>query len=243
MNKVISTGYDNILEQLESKIGYTFRDKGKLLLAITHSSYANEKRHEALQSNERIEFLGDAVLNIVISEYIYNHFSGLPEGEMTKLRASIVCESSLTRCAAKINLGDYLLLGKGEENTGGRSRPSILSDAFEAVIGAIFLDGGITEAGNFVLRIMGDMLKDLKNNATFVDYKTEFQEVVQKNGEQRIVYRIVDEKGPDHDKVFVVELLLNNVALGRGEGKSKKEAEQNAAKAALVKLQVERIEK
>jgi len=242
MNKDNLNGYSEIIEGLESKTGYTFKDKSKLLLAVTHSSYANEKRHEALQSNERIEFLGDAVLNIITSEYIYNHFTQLPEGEMTKLRASIVCESSLTKCAAKISLGDYLLLGKGEEHTGGRTRPSILSDAFEALIGAIFLDGGIKEAGDFVLKIMNDMLKDLKNNDTFIDYKTEFQEIVQKSGEQKIVYRIVEEKGPDHNKIFVAELSLNNTALGRGEGRSKKEAEQNAAKAALAKLQGEKIE-
>jgi ribonuclease-3 len=242
MSKNNLSGHASIIEELESKIGYTFKDKRKLLLAITHSSYANEKRNEALQSNERIEFLGDAVLNIVTSEYIYNHFSQLPEGEMTKLRASIVCESSLAKCAVRINLGDYLLLGKGEEHTGGRSRPSILSDAFEALIGAIFLDGGIKEAGNFVLKIMNDMLKDLKNNDTFTDYKTEFQEIVQKGGEQKISYHIIEEKGPDHNKLFVVELSLNNRALGTGEGKSKKEAEQNAAKAALIKLQGESIE-
>lgn len=242
MSKDNLNGHADVISELESKIKYTFKDKRKLLLAITHSSYANEKRSEGLHSNERIEFLGDAVLNIVTSEYIYNHFPKLPEGEMTKLRASIVCESSLMKCAVKIELGNYLLLGRGEENTGGRLRPSILSDAFEALIGAIFLDGGIKEAGDFILKIMNEMLLNLNNSDTFIDYKTEFQEFIQKNGEQRILYRTVEEKGPDHDKSFVVELSVNNKALGKGEGKSKKEAEQNAAKDALGRLQVENIE-
>lgn len=226
------------MKLLESVINYTFKDSKKLLLALTHSSFANEKKIEGLASNERLEFLGDAVLNIVTSEYIYNNFPALPEGEMTKTRASIVCEASLMKCANKILLGNFLLLGKGEENTGGRTRTSILSDAFEALIGAIYLDGGLKEAGNFIFRAMEELFGDLNSSEVFIDYKTQFQEIIQKTSEQKISYQILDEKGPDHDKVFVAQLSAGNRIYGTGEGKSKKEAEQNAAKAALGKMQV-----
>jgi ribonuclease III len=231
---------DNIqnLNELESIIGYTFKDRMYLLLALTHSSYANEKRVEGLNSNERLEFLGDSVLNIVTSEFIYKNFPALPEGEMTKTRASIVCEGSLMICASKIMLGNHILLGRGEENTGGRSRTSILSDAFEALIGAIYLDGGLNEAASFIHRSMSELFNDSGNSEIFVDYKTQLQEIIQKSGEQKVNYRIIEEKGPDHNKQFVAQISVGDVVLGRGEGKSKKEAEQNAAKAALNKLQV-----
>lgn len=229
-----------ILKELEAVIHYTFKDKSNLLLALTHSSFANEKRNLGRTSNERIEFLGDAVLNIVTSEYIYRNFPNLPEGEMTKTRAAIVCESSLMKCACQISLGKYLFLGKGEENTGGRSRTSILSDAFEALIGAIFLDGGLTEAKNFIFGAMKEYLQDFHNSELFTDYKTQFQEHIQKKGEQRISYKILEEKGPDHNKIFVAQVNVGDEVLGTGEGRNKKEAEQHAAKAALDKLQVQK---
>ena len=223
-------------KKLEDEIKYDFKDKRKLLLAITHSSYANEKKGEGLSSNERLEFLGDAVLNIITSDYIYKNYPALPEGELTKTRASIVCEDSLMKCARKIGLGYYLLLGKGEENTGGRARTSILSDAFEALIGAIYLDGGLEKAAEFIHGAMKDIYENINSCKVFVDYKTQFQEAVQKSGEQKIVYKILAEKGPDHNKVFDVQLSVGDKIYGTGEGKSKKEAEQNAAMAALGKL-------
>ncbi len=227
---------DERLKELESVIHYTFSDTKKLLLALTHSSYANEKRSDGLCSNERLEFLGDAVLNIVTSDYIYRNFPSLPEGELTKIRAAIVCEGSLMKCANRIGLGNYLSLGKGEENTGGRTRTSILSDAFEALIGAIYLDGGLQQASGFIFSTMNELFRDISTNELFNDYKTQFQEFVQKKGDQKISYRILEEKGPDHDKVFVVQVFVGDKALGIGEGKSKKEAEQIAAKAALGNL-------
>lgn len=231
---------NNRLSELEEKIGYTFCDKGKLLLALTHSSYANERKAEGFVSNERLEFLGDSVLNIITSDYIYKNHPELPEGEMTKTRAAIVCEASLMKCAGKIDLGNYLYLGKGEENTGGRRRTSILSDAFEALIGAIYLDGGITNAGGFILRSMKDIYGDINSSETFKDYKTQFQEIIQKLSEQHISYRIIDEKGPDHAKVFVSELLVGEKTYGTGEGRTKKEAEQNAARAAMDRMTVKK---
>lgn len=231
------------IKELESVIGYTFADKRKLLLALTHSSYSNEKKGEGLSSNERLEFLGDAVLNIVTSTYIYRNFPNLPEGEMTKTRASIVCEGSLMKCATKISLGKFLLLGKGEENTGGRTRTSILSDAFEALIGAIYLDAGLAEAGSFISRAMKELLGDSNSSEVFVDYKTRFQEIMQKSSDRKIVYQILDEKGPDHDKSFIVQLSVGSRVFGTGKGKSKKEAEQNAAKEALNKMQVKENER
>jgi len=238
MEKRPVSDVSEILREAQKVIGYTFIDKNKLLDALTHSSFANEKKNKGRCSNERLEFLGDAVLNIVTSEYIYLNFPDLPEGEMTKMRAAIVCESSLKKCAVQISLGDFLFLGKGEENTGGRMRASILSDAFEALIGAVYLDGGLAEAKKFIYRTMNDYLNDIQNNGLFVDYKTQLQEQIQKNGSQRISYHILDEKGPDHDKTFVAQIKVEDEILGIGEGRSKKEAEQNAAKAALEKLKV-----
>ncbi len=226
----------NSIEILESIINYVYRDKNHLVLALTHSSYANENKGEGLSSNERLEFLGDAVLNIVISDYIYTNLTSLAEGEMTKARASIVCEPSLAKCAGSMQLGKYLLLGKGEEYTGGRTRISILSDAFEAIIGSIYLDGGMEKAKSFILNTMKDIITSSFNGASFVDYKTQLQEIIQKTGDQKIQYEILEEKGPDHNKLFTVQVKVADKILGQGEGKSKKEAEQNAAGAAIGKL-------
>ncbi len=234
---MIKREFINNMAALESVLNYTYNENNHLILAMTHSSYANENKHERLHSNERLEFLGDAVLNIIISDFIYKTYPSLAEGELTKARASIVCEPSLAKCANTLELGKYLMLGKGEENTGGRTRISILSDAFEAVIGSIYIDGGMEKAREFVLSVMKETIKSAINGASFIDYKTQLQEAVQKMGDQKIQYEIVEEKGPDHNKLFAVQVKIADKAMGYGEGKSKKEAEQNAASMALVKLQ------
>jgi ribonuclease-3 len=225
----------NNIGELENKIDYVFKNKQNLILALTHSSFANESRKEKLASNERLEFLGDAVLNIVISEMIYLQHNKLNEGEMTKVRANIVCESSLVKCANDIQLGEYLLLGKGEETTGGRTRASILSDALESLIGAIYLDGGIESARKFISTTMKHLLEDSVSGVIFLDYKTQLQELIQKSGEHKISYEVLKEKGPDHNKLFVSQVVIDEKVMGTGEGRSKKEAEQKAAKAALKK--------
>ncbi|MDE6519728.1 MAG: ribonuclease III [Ruminococcus sp.] len=221
----------NSIEKLEEIIGYKFNDKHLINHALTHSSYANERKI-ASGSNERLEFLGDSVLSIVVSEYLYTNLKNVAEGDLTKLRASLVCEKSLHVFAKEIHLGDFLMLGKGEENTGGRERPSILADAFEAVIAAIYLDGGMESAKKHILRFMP---KDIEHTAKFAfkDFKTVLQEVVQKNPEEKVEYNLIGEEGPDHNKRFVVEVMLNYQVIGRGKGRSKKEAEQLAAKEAL----------
>ncbi len=219
------------MESGEIKLGYHFKNQSLLVRALTHSSHANEMRLPE-GSNERLEFLGDAVLSVVVSEYIFKHFSHLPEGELTKLRASLVCEKALCEFAASIRLGDYLLLGRGEAQTGGRTRPSILADAFEAVIAAIYLDGGLVPVRNFVLRFVKNELSHMED-APFTDYKTMLQEIIQKNPEEKLRYVLRGESGPDHDKRFVVEVRLNSNVVGNGEGRSKKDAEQQAAKQAL----------
>lgn len=221
------------LTDLQNKISYDFNDIQNLVLALTHSSYANENKNEKLHSNERLEFLGDAVLNIIISDKLYKDYPKLSEGEMTKARATIVCEQSLVKCAHDIELGRYLLLGKGEENTGGRSRISILSDAFEALIGSIYIDGGFVKARNFVLSRLGRLIDDAIKGLISIDYKTQLQEKVQKDGEIKISYEILDEKGPDHNKIFISQVRIGDRIMGKGEGRSKKEAEQSAARAAL----------
>lgn len=197
---------------------------------MTHSSYANEMRHQ-VRYNERQEFLGDAVLSIIVSDYLFNNYT-VPEGDLTKLRAALVCERSLDVMANKIGLGDYLRLGHGEEMTGGRTRPSIIADAFEALIAAIYLDSGIESAREFVLPFVIEMLEH-EDSLSFKDYKTILQEIIQQNPEEKLVYKLVGEKGPDHDKRFVVEVLLNSNVIGKGQGRSKKTAEQMAAKEAL----------
>ena len=218
------------LKELQKKIRYDFKDEKWLEVAMTHSSYANEMKHN-IQYNERLEFLGDAVLSIIVSDYLFNNYSS-QEGDLTKLRAAIVCEKSLDVMARSIDLGKHLDLGKGEELTGGRQRPSILADAFEALISAIYKDGGIDPAREFVLPFVKEMLAN-EERLSFKDYKTILQEIVQQNPEEKLSYCLVGEKGPDHDKRFLVEVRLNSNVIGTGEGRSKKTAEQMAAKEAL----------
>ena len=218
------------IEEFEEIIGYRFKNKDLLEQALSHSSYANEKKRHG-GSNERLEFLGDSVLSIVVSDYLYKNIN-VPEGDLTKMRASLVCEKSLFVFAKEIHLGEFILLGKGEENTGGRERPSILSDAFEAVIAAIYLDSGIEPAAKHILRFMPEDIKRTKK-PVLSDFKTLLQEVVQKNPEEKVEYVLIGEEGPDHNKRFVVEVCLNSQVIGKGKGRSKKEAEQLAAKEAL----------
>ena len=215
------------MKQLEKNIGYHFRDKNLLKTAVTHSSFANENRG-GLAYNERLEFLGDAVLQLITSEKLFKENPDMPEGRMSKQRAALVCEDALAGYSREINLGDFMLLGKGEEATGGRNRPSILADAFEALTGAIFLDSGMDNAKRFVRRFLDAAHTSLK------DYKTLLQEIIQKNPGERLSYVVIGESGPDHDKVFNVEVHLNSNVIGKGTGKSKKQAEQAAAKEALA---------
>ena len=221
------------IELFEQKINYEFKNKEYILEALTHSSYSNENKNYPF--NERLEFLGDSVLSIVISDYLFKKETKLPEGELTKIRANIVCEESLSEVSKNIHLGKYMLLGKGEEATGGRERISILADALEAVIAAIYLDGGIKCAREFILTNMEKIINDSIKGKIFRDYKTCLQEVLQSNGENNIWYKLIEEKGPDHNKRFVMEVGINDIVLGVGEGKSKKDAEQVAAKCALDK--------
>jgi len=220
------------MKSFESKIGYIFRDKSLLSLALTHTSYANEAKRNK-NHNERLEFLGDSVLSIIVSEYLYKNLSHMPEGELSKTRAALVCEKSLAGFAREIDLGEYLLLGKGEAVNGGKERDSILSDAFEAVIAAMYLDGGIETAREFVLSFVSKNVDKHNVSSPFVDYKTLLQEIIQQNKEEKVEYVVVDESGPAHDKSFAVEVHLNSNVIGRGTGKSKKIAEQLAAKEAL----------
>ena len=217
------------MEGLQDRIGYRFRDPSLLERALTHSSYANECKQKT-ECNERMEFLGDAVLSIIVADHIFHKFH-LAEGDLTKIRASLVCEKSLFEFARKIDLGSELLLGHGEEQTGGRERPSVVSDAFEALIAAIYLDGGLEKAAQFVLPFVEEDL--CHEEAPFVDYKTRLQEIIQKNPEERVEYVLVSAQGPDHDKKFVVEVHLNSNVIGRGVSRSKKGAEQAAAQEAL----------
>lgn len=225
------------LEEFERKISYTFSDKNLLILALTHSSYANEIKKGSHENNERLEFLGDAVLDMAVSEYMYRHFPKMPEGELTKLRAAVVCESSLAELSGRLGIGRSMLLGKGEESTGGRTRDSILADAFEAIIGAICIDGGVNAAIEYVMHFMVDCIEHTKSTFRSLDCKTHLQEVIQKISKIPLHYAIVDEHGPDHNKVFVAEVTHDGRVLGRGSGKSKKEAEQNAANNALEQME------
>ncbi|MCH5320807.1 MAG: ribonuclease III [Eubacterium sp.] len=219
------------MEALESKINYKFKNRSYLIEALTHSSYANEYSRN-LKSNERLEFLGDTVLSLISGQYLFENYPDMPEGELTKLKASLVCTNSLMGFAKQINLGDYLFLGKGEKMTGGAKRPSILEDAFESLIAAIYLDGGLETARSFVLSFLKPALEN--HRTSFKDYKTILQEVIQQNPDQSVNYVFVGESGPDHNKVFEAEVRLNSNAIGRGKGKSKKSAEQAAAKEALI---------
>lgn len=218
---------------LEKKIGYQFQDFDLLVQAMTHSSYANEHRMERIHNNERLEFLGDAVLEVISSEFLFHRFPEKPEGELTKKRASLVCEPALAFCGREMEIGEFLLLGKGEDNTGGRHRESIVSDAVEALIGAIYLDGGFANAKDFIL---GHILNDMENKQLFYDSKTTLQEIVQGRYEQDVTYVLVKEEGPDHNKTFTAEAYLGDQKLGEGSGRTKKAAEQQAAYHAILLL-------
>lgn len=224
----------NALKEFQEIIGYRFTDDSYLRIALTHSSYANESRSKNVQYNERLEFLGDSVLGLIVSRYIFENFPQLPEGKLTKMRAAVVCERSLWECAVNIDLGKYLILGHGEERMGGRTRMSILADAFEALIAAIYLDSGIETVREWVLGQLHETIIAASRGKMFKDYKTEFQEVVQQNGDVDIRYEVIGENGPDHNKTFVVEVYLNGEMMGCGEGTSKKKAEQQAAQNALI---------
>ena len=223
-----------MIKDLEQAIGYRFQNITLLQNALTHSSYANERWHNSLLSNERLEFLGDSILGMVVAEYLYKQFPDRPEGELTKMRADMVCETSLAAIAEKIGLGQHLLLGHGEDRLGGRSRASILADAVESVIAASFLDGGMAAAKSFIDKfVLTNVPVKRMHNA---DYKTALQELVQQKKNQVLTYVLTGESGPDHDKVFCVEVLLNDVPIGTGAGSSKKRAEQAAAQSALEAL-------
>ncbi|MCU6747572.1 ribonuclease III [Faecalicatena acetigenes] len=225
------------LRKLEKQIGYKFHDFSLLECAMMHSSYTNEKHMEKYLCNERLEFLGDAVLELVSSEYLFLNEPKVSEGKLTKTRASMVCEPALAFCAREIGLGEYLLLGRGEEATGGRQRESITSDAMEALIGAIYLDGGFTNAKEFVHRFI---LTDLENKKLFYDSKTILQEIVQAQADEKICYQLVKEEGPDHNKSFFVEVKIGTKVFGIGEGRTKKAAEQKAAYEAILRMKKEK---
>lgn len=221
------------LETLEKRIGYTFRDKALLVRALTHSSYTNEARSAKVENYERTEFLGDAVLELVSSEFLFKQHPLVPEGELTKMRAAMVCEPSLAFCAKDLELGEFMRLGKGEERTGGRHRDSITSDAMEAVIGAIYLDGGMAPAKDFIYRFI---LSDLEDKQLFYDSKSNLQEIIQGQMHREFTYRLVGEEGPEHDRIYTTEVILGSECLGRGSGRTKKAAEQQAAYQALLRL-------
>lgn len=225
----MASGY--ALGDLEKKIEYVFENKSLLKQALTHSSYANEQKIRKNGDYERLEFLGDAVLELIASEYLFQTNPDMPEGKLTKLRSSVVCEPALAQCAKDIDLGSYMLLGKGEEATGGRFRESITSDVMEALIGALYLDGGFKIAHDFVHKFI---LSDLENRILFYDSKTVLQEIIQTKPNQKLVYELIEEKGPDHDKEFSVEAILNGKKVGAGRGKTKKAAEQKAAYEAIL---------
>ncbi|MBR9937182.1 ribonuclease III [Oscillospiraceae bacterium Marseille-Q3528] len=220
-------------KEIEHRIGYTFHNPALLEKALTHSSYSNEHRLGKLNNNERLEFLGDAVLEVVSSEFLYKKYPERPEGELTKQRASMVCEQTLALCARDLELGSYLLLGRGEDMTGGRERASVTSDAMEAMIGAIYLDGGFANAKEYIDRFI---LNDIENKQLFFDSKTILQEIVQGEMECEPVYELTGEEGPNHNKKFTVQVLIREQVYGTGSGRTKKAAEQEAAYAALLKL-------
>ena len=214
-----------MIKDLEAVIGYRFRNISLLQNALTHSSYANERWHNSLLSNERLEFLGDSILGMVVADHLYRNHPDLPEGDLTRIRAALVCEQSLHEVAQKLNLGSYLKLGKGEEAGGGRHRPSILADATEAVFAAVYLDGGITAASELIHRVLLDVEREEVVEERRRDYKTLLQERIQRKAGQELTYCMVREEGPDHAKTFVTEVQLNGTAIGEGSGHSKKESE------------------
>jgi ribonuclease-3 len=233
---ILQTIPDYILKsvrELEKKIGYEYNNKQYAVNALVHSSWSNEHQDMVFDNNERLEFLGDAILEFVLSLMLYNDEKHLSEGEMSKMRALIVCESSLCECARKLGIGELILLGRGEEANGGRSRPSILSDAMEAIIGSIYLDSGIQEAERFIRNILFDTYNLAVTGKLFMDYKTALQEELQKSGDAKIRYKVLEATGPDHSKIFKVAVYNDAKIIGTGTGKSKKDAEQMAAKAAL----------
>ena len=223
------------LRELEEKIGYHFKEPIYIMTALTHSSYANEHKGEC-KCNERLEFLGDSVLGVVVAYYLFKHRPDLPEGDLTKIRSSLVCEKALCGYSKQMGVGEYLRLSHGEQNSGGRTRPSILADAFEAIIAAVYMDAGeengMEEAKKFILKYVLPALKSAKPKA-FRDFKTALQEIIQQNPEERLEYILTGESGPDHNKHFTVEVHLNSNVIGKGGGRSKKEAEQQAAREAL----------
>lgn len=224
------------IKAIETEIGYTFKNKQLLIRALTHSSYSNENKKDKFKNNERLEFLGDSVLGVIVSEYIFNQYATLEEGQLTKIRAKIVCEASLGSAARTLKLGDYMQFGRGEELTGGRTRTSILSDAFEALIAAIYLDGGMEYAKPFVIKQLECIIQDAVQGRLFVDYKTRLQEVIQVTKGNRIKYEIYKEEGLDHAKIFHTHVKLNDTVIGEGTGNSKKESEQAAAKEGLKRI-------
>ena len=226
------------MQELEKKLGYKFKNPALLSEALSHSSYANEHRAAKLNSNERLEFLGDSVLGFVTAEFLFTTHPELPEGDLTRIRAALVCEQSLYEVAtSQLDLGRYLKLGRGEEAGGGRHRTSILADATEAVFAAVYLDGGIEAAKSLIHRVLLDAVKEEAVEERRRDYKTALQELVQRQADQVLTYRMIGEHGPDHAKVFTAEVLLNGESIGSGSGHSKKEAEQSAARSALAKLE------
>ncbi len=226
------------LRKLERRINYKFKDVALLKKAMTHSSYANEKHLPKSQCNERLEYLGDAVLELVSSEFLFYEYPEKPEGELTKIRASMVCEPALAFCARDIELGEYLLLGKGEEATGGRKRESVTSDAMEALTGAIYVDGGFANAKEFIREFI---LKDLENKKLFFDSKTILQEIVQANFKEPLSYHLLGEEGPDHDKTFLTEVCIGKKRYGMGRGRTKKAAEMEAAYQSILRLREKNI--
>ena len=222
-----------LLKELQQKIDYQFKDENLLFTALTHSSYANEHKLHKIHHNERLEFLGDAVLEVVSSDFLFKNFPDMAEGQMSKKRASLVCEPTLAYCARQIGLGKYLMLGKGEDMGGGRNRDSILSDALEAVIGSIYLDGGIEQAGSF---IMTHVLNDIEHKAMFQDSKTILQELLQKDHKDPITYEVVDMTGPEHNRMFVMQVKLGDRVIGKGSGRTKQAAGQEAAYHAILAL-------
>lgn len=220
-----------MMKEFEEKLGYHFKNPNYLATALTHSSYANENK-SAGNSNERLEFLGDSVLGVVVADYLFKNYPNMPEGDLTKLRAALVCEKACCNFSRQIDVGNFLRLSHGEQNSGGRTRSSILADAFEAIIAAIYMDSGMEEARKFILRFVIPVAQAAKPKA-FKDYKTALQEIIQQNPEEHLEYVLTGESGPDHNKHFTVEVHLNSNVIGKGGGRSKKEAEQQAAREAL----------
>lgn len=228
----------NRIEAFQQDSGIRFKNEAVLYEAFTHSSYVNEHRRKAFIDNERLEFLGDAVLELAVSQYLFHRYPKMTEGELTKLRASIVCEPSLVHLANELQLGSYILLGKGEENTGGRQRPALLADVFEALVGALYLDQGLDPVVELLQKVMFPKV-EIGAFSKVTDYKSQLQELVQQDNAGQLKYDILEEKGPAHNRIFVSQVSLDGQALGEGSGRSKKEAEQQAAQLAIVKLKAE----